>query len=148
MKRNDPTMVSSIEGLDTSKLQNFPYSSLKLLGGLQMGIGGACIVLGIIDLFLFLYVSPDYGSSTLTALTIASVPIWCGLWVRSEYCANCRFSQAGFGNDYGYGVSMTSLRRNISAGVNGCVKDYIHTLNTAVSVNIYCSNDVCRSVQI
>ena len=84
MKRKEAT-ISSIHGMDTSKLNSFPYSSLKLLGGLQIGVGGACILLGIIDLFLFLYVAPDYGSSTLTALTIASLPIWCGLWV------NCLF---------------------------------------------------------
>ena len=92
MRRKEPTGVSSIasiDGVDSSKINNFPYSSLKLLGGLQIGVGGACIILGIIDLFLFLYVSPDYKSSTLTALTIASVPIWCGLWVsiwKSVYC--------------------------------------------------------------
>ena len=80
MRRKEAT-ITSIDGMDTSKLNRFPYSSLKLLGGLQVGVGGLCILLGIIDLFLFLYVAPDYGSSTLTALTIASLPIWCGLWV-------------------------------------------------------------------
>ena len=88
MRRKEPTAVSSIasiDGVDSSKIRNFPYSSLKLLGGLQIGVGGTCIILGLIDLFLFLYVSPDYKSSTLTALTIASLPIWCGLWVRLRF---------------------------------------------------------------
>ena len=74
-----PNDVTEIDGVDTSKMEKFPYSSLKLLGGIQIGVGTLVIVLGIVDLFLFLYVSPDYGDASLSALTIASVPVWCGL---------------------------------------------------------------------
>lgn len=71
--------MGEIEGFDSSKMRNFPFSSFKLLGGMQIGIGGTCLLLGIVDLFLFLYLS-EYDDETLSALTIASVPIWCGLW--------------------------------------------------------------------
>ncbi|XP_045208390.2 uncharacterized protein LOC123560208 isoform X2 [Mercenaria mercenaria] len=72
--------VHSIDGLDSSKVKNFPFSSFKLLGALQIGIGVLCILLGIVDLFLFLYTSSHYENDTLKALTIACVPVWCGLW--------------------------------------------------------------------
>ncbi|XP_052230695.1 uncharacterized protein LOC127844477 isoform X2 [Dreissena polymorpha] len=71
--------VAEIEGIDSSKMGHFPFSSFKLLGGLQIGIGAVCLILGIVDLLVFLYVS-HFDNETLSALTIASVPIWCGLW--------------------------------------------------------------------
>lgn len=74
------TRLAEIEGFDSSKMRNFPFSSFKLLGGMQIGIGGLCLLLGVIDLFLYLYVS-RYDNETLSALTIASVPVWCGIWV-------------------------------------------------------------------
>ena len=75
--------VSEIEGFDSSRMRNFPFSSFKLLGWLQIGIGGLCLLLGVIDLFLYLYVS-NYDNQTLSALTISSVPVWCGLWVSFQ----------------------------------------------------------------
>ena len=73
--------IAEIDGLDSSKVKNFPFSSFKLLGALQIGIGAICILLGVVDLFLFLYTSSHYENDTLKALTIACVPVWCGLWV-------------------------------------------------------------------
>lgn len=72
--------IAEIDGLDSSKVKNFPFSSFKLLGALQIGIGVICILLGVVDLFLFLYTSGHYEDDTLKALSIACVPVWCGLW--------------------------------------------------------------------
>ena len=76
--------TSEIQGVDGSKIKNFPFSSLRLLGFLQIGIGVTCLVLGIADLFLYLYVDPDYNNDTMTSLTIACLPVWCGLWVGKQ----------------------------------------------------------------
>ncbi|KAL4228931.1 hypothetical protein ACF0H5_011971 [Mactra antiquata] len=72
--------MAEIDGLDSSKVKHFPFSSFKLLGALQIGLGVVCVLLGVVDLFLFLYASTHYDDDTLKALTIASIPVWCGLW--------------------------------------------------------------------
>lgn len=74
------TGIAEIDGMDSSKVKNFPFSSFKLLGAMQIGIGVICLLLGIVDLFLFLYTMTHYDDDTLKALTIACVPVWCGLW--------------------------------------------------------------------
>ena len=81
--------VAEIDGIDSSKMRQFPFSSFKLLGGLQIGLGAICLILGITDLFVYLYVA-NADNETLTALTIASVPIWCGLWVCMSFVCICR----------------------------------------------------------
>lgn len=80
-KMDTHARVGEIDGIDSSKMKNFPYSSFKLLGGLQMGIGALCLLLGVTDVLLFLYTSSHYNDDTLNSLTIACVPVWSGLWV-------------------------------------------------------------------
>ncbi|WAR06645.1 hypothetical protein MAR_022014 [Mya arenaria] len=103
--------VAEIEGIDSSKMRQFPFSSFKLLGGLQIGVGIVCLLLGLVDLFVFLYVS-EYDSETLTALTIACTPVWCGLWkmtfmILSVMCA-LLFAPALFGIERKEGDWTTS----------------------------------------
>lgn len=83
---------TEIEGVETSDIKNFPYSAIKALGAVQIGLGVMCLVLGLLDLFLYIFKDDDQlataGDSTLMTLTIASSPIWCGLWVRTSVMLN------------------------------------------------------------
>ena len=86
--------MREVEGVDVKKLEHFPFSGVKVLGGVQMGLGIACMFLGMVDLVIFVMI----GESTVLAdkklleiqktakqLTIASTGLWCGLWVRIIY---------------------------------------------------------------
>lgn len=86
--------MREIEGVDVKKLEHFPFSGVKVLGGVQIGLGIACMFLGMVDLVIFVMI----GESTVLAdkklleiqktakqLTIASTGLWCGLWVRIIY---------------------------------------------------------------
>jgi len=86
--------MREIEGVDVKKLEHFPFSGVKVLGGVQIGLGIACMFLGMVDLVIFVMI----GESTVLAdkklleiqktakqLTIASTGLWCGLWVRKIY---------------------------------------------------------------
>ncbi|CAC5390956.1 unnamed protein product [Mytilus coruscus] len=82
----------TIEGVDIGKVRNFPFSALKTLGSIQIGIGGICIGLGIIDFLLFIFFEdkfvPDAKTKETEAyqkvdtLTKTFSPVWCGIWVR------------------------------------------------------------------
>lgn len=78
--------------METSDIENVPYSAIKALGAVQIGLGVTCLVLGLLDVFLYLFMDDDQlataGDSTLMTLTIASLPIWCGLWVRTSVLLN------------------------------------------------------------
>jgi len=85
--------VTEIEGVDTSKIENFPLSAIKVVGAIQIGLGGICIVLGLVDILLFVFEDGGNTASssgvvkdlvTLNSLTISSAPIWCGLWVSQK----------------------------------------------------------------
>lgn len=99
--------IAEIHGVDSSKVKNFPFSSFKLLGALQIGVGVICILLGVVDLFLFLYTSGHYENDTLKALSIACVPVWCGLWVNM------------FGKNYTFNHSYTSLAETFFYYITG-----------------------------
>lgn len=81
----------TIEGVDVGKVRNFPFSALKTLGSIQIGIGGICIGLGIIDFLLFIFFEdkfvPDPKTKETEAyqkvdtLTKTFSPVWCGVWV-------------------------------------------------------------------
>lgn len=86
--------MREVEGVDVKKLEHFPFSGVKVLGGVQMGLGIACMFLGMVDLVIFVMI----GESTVLAdktlleiqktakqLTIASTGLWCGLWVRNIF---------------------------------------------------------------
>lgn len=83
--------LSAPKEMDNSVIENFPLSSLRLLGSLQMGLGVVCLLLGVVDLFLFLYVS-RYNDGTLSALTVASLPVWFGLWFIVTGSVGCCLS--------------------------------------------------------
>lgn len=88
---------SEIEGVDVNNVKDFPYSGIKVVGGVQMGLGLICIVLGLTDDVLIIFQDDDVASSVgatpppklqevldmLRTLTLASAPIWCGLWVNN-----------------------------------------------------------------
>lgn len=92
--------VLEVEGVETSKLENFPLSGFKIVGAVQIGFGAASMLLGLVDVLMFVFqeeddfplptpaagatISPDLESAknSLVSLTICSAPIWCGLWVR------------------------------------------------------------------
>lgn len=79
--------------MDTSAIEDFPISGLKVVGAVQIGLGALCITLGLVDILLYVFEDQDtlFASpatpteredrSTLVSLTISSAPIWCGLWV-------------------------------------------------------------------
>lgn len=81
---------TEVEGVETTDIENFPYSAIKALGAVQIGLGATCLVLGLLDIILYLFLDDENsmtGDTTLMTLTIASSPIWCGLWVRNyELC--------------------------------------------------------------
>ena len=77
---------TEVEGVETTDIENFPYSAIKALGAVQIGLGATCLVLGLLDIILYLFLDDETsmtGDTTLMTLTIASSPIWCGLWVRN-----------------------------------------------------------------
>ena len=88
---------TEVEGVETTDIENFPYSAIKALGAVQIGLGATCLVLGLLDIILYLFLDDENsmtGDTTLMTLTIASSPIWCGLWVRNyELCPGAASSQ-------------------------------------------------------
>ncbi|KAL3886881.1 hypothetical protein ACJMK2_026842 [Sinanodonta woodiana] len=87
MQKKSNEYFKEVEGVETSNLGNFPFSAFKMLGSFQIGAGVICIVLGIIDLCLYLLLQAANSNSidtsvkeTITSLTIISTPVWCGLW--------------------------------------------------------------------
>lgn len=92
MEEKSKLRYTEIEGVETTDIENFPYSAIKALGAVQIGLGVTCLVLGLLDVFLYLFMDDDQlataGDSTLMTLTIASSPIWCGLWVRTSIVLN------------------------------------------------------------
>ena len=86
--------MREVEGVDVKKLEHFPFSGVKVLGGVQMGLGIACMFLGMGGPC---NIRHDWKSTVLAdkklleiqktakQLTIASTGLWCGLWVRIIY---------------------------------------------------------------
>ncbi|XP_069119134.1 uncharacterized protein [Argopecten irradians] len=87
--------VMEVEGVDTSTIEDFPLSGLKVVGAVQIGLGGICIALGLVDILMYVFEDQEKlfatqatplsageqeARSTLMSLTISSAPIWCGLW--------------------------------------------------------------------
>ncbi|XP_060067970.1 uncharacterized protein LOC132548162 [Ylistrum balloti] len=87
--------VMEVEGVDTSKIEDFPLSGLKVVGAVQIGLGAICITLGLVDILMYVFEDQETlfatsatpisselqeARSTLMSLTISSAPIWCGLW--------------------------------------------------------------------
>ncbi|KAK3107299.1 hypothetical protein FSP39_011394 [Pinctada imbricata] len=95
MGTKDKSKYTEVEGVETTDIENFPYSALKTLGGIHLGLGITCVVLGLIDAILYLFVDDSdlmSSNTTLMTMTISSTPIWCGLWkltflVLSILCA-------------------------------------------------------------
>ena len=79
--------------MDKNKLDYFPYSGLRVLGGLQIGIGLITIALGTFDVGLVMAVR-ESERKTMTSrndvttfdavvtMSITGTPIWCGIWVK------------------------------------------------------------------
>lgn len=90
MEEKSKLRYTEIDGVETTDIENFPYSAIKALGAVQIGLGVTCLVLGLLDVFLYLFMDDDQlataGDSTLMTLTIASSPIWCGLWFSVTGC--------------------------------------------------------------
>lgn len=82
--------MREVEGVEVKKLENFPFSAMKVLGGIQIGLGIACMFLGIVDLIMFVIIGESElltvqvaleANKTAKQLTISSTGLWCGLWV-------------------------------------------------------------------
>ncbi|XP_061169967.1 uncharacterized protein LOC133179191 [Saccostrea echinata] len=89
MAEKSKLRYTEIDGVETTDIENFPYSAIKALGAVQIGLGVTCLVLGLLDIFLYLFLDDESvlaGDTTLTTLTIASSPIWCGLWFSVAGC--------------------------------------------------------------
>lgn len=81
-----------IEGVDIGKVKNFPFSALKTLGSIQIGVGGICITLGLIDFLMLIFFEDKFISdpalketseyAKVDTLTKTFSPVWCGIWVR------------------------------------------------------------------
>ncbi|CAC5357513.1 unnamed protein product [Mytilus coruscus] len=81
--------MREVEGVEVKKLENFPFSAMKVLGGIQIGLGVACMFLGIVDLIMFVIIGESElltaqvaleANKTAKQLTISSTGLWCGLW--------------------------------------------------------------------
>ncbi|VDI76429.1 Hypothetical predicted protein [Mytilus galloprovincialis] len=81
--------MREVEGVEVKKLENFPFSAMKVLGGIQIGLGIACMFLGIVDLIMFVIIGESElltvqvaleANKTAKQLTISSTGLWCGLW--------------------------------------------------------------------
>lgn len=82
----------TIEGVDVGKVKNFPFSALKTLGSIQIGIGGICIALGLIDFLMLIFFENEFIPdpalkdsevyAKVDTLTKTFSPVWCGIWVR------------------------------------------------------------------
>ncbi|XP_063442979.1 uncharacterized protein LOC134723290 isoform X1 [Mytilus trossulus] len=90
MAAEDTKENMTIEGVDVGKVRNFPFSALKTLGSIQIGIGGICIGLGIIDFLLFIFFEDKFvpdpkmkeseAYQKVDTLTKTFSPVWCGVW--------------------------------------------------------------------
>ncbi|XP_062608719.1 uncharacterized protein LOC134270510 [Saccostrea cucullata] len=89
MAEKSKLRYTEIDGVETTDIENFPYSAIKALGAVQIGLGVTCLVLGLLDIFLYLFLDDELvmaGDTTLMTLTITSSPIWCGLWFSVAGC--------------------------------------------------------------
>ncbi|XP_076457562.1 uncharacterized protein LOC143291548 [Babylonia areolata] len=81
-----------IRGVNSTRNDLFPFSALRLLGGLQIFLGVCCVTLGAVDVTMMtLYydaqasqyaVTPEEKArfELLVTLTVTSAPVWCGTW--------------------------------------------------------------------
>ena len=92
--------MREVEGVDVQKLEKFPFSGVKVLGGVQIGLGIACMFLGLVDLIMFIIIGESTVLTdeklleihkTAKTLTISSTGLWCGLWVSIITCKTVRF---------------------------------------------------------
>ena len=82
-----------IQGVNTTRNDLFPFSALRVLGGMQIFLGTVCVLLGVLDLAMMMLHYEEQASryavtpqdkamfDTLMSMTVASAPIWCGTWV-------------------------------------------------------------------
>ncbi|CAG2219921.1 unnamed protein product [Mytilus edulis] len=89
--------MREVEGVEVKKLENFPFSAMKVLGGIQIGLGIACMFLGIVDLIMFVIIGESElltvqvaleANKTAKQLTISSTGLWCGLWREKLFTTN------------------------------------------------------------
>lgn len=88
--------MREVEGVDVKKLERFPFSGIRVLGGAHIGMGVACMFLGAVDIVMHVMIGEskvltggdDDETAKLQALqktakqlAISSTGLWCGLWV-------------------------------------------------------------------
>eukprot|EP00105_Crassostrea_gigas_P004552 XP_011417792.1 PREDICTED: uncharacterized protein LOC105321234 isoform X1 [Crassostrea gigas] len=113
MEEKSKLRYTEIDGVETTDIENFPYSAIKALGAVQIGLGVTCLVLGLLDVFLYLFMDDDQlataGDSTLMTLTIASSPIWCGLWFGVTGCMAACMNKRNKSNLYYFKMTFLVL---------------------------------------
>ena len=85
--------VTEVEGVDINTFRGFPFSGIKVIGGIHVGLGVTCICIGLVNVVTYVIVneSPSFVDDDLkkkqkltTHLATSATPIWCGIWVRID----------------------------------------------------------------
>ncbi|XP_041372736.1 uncharacterized protein LOC121386007 [Gigantopelta aegis] len=91
-----------IQGVDTNRLDDFPYSGLRVLGAIQIGVGLITMALGTFDVGLVMAVRESERKTltsrndvttfdTIVTMSITGTPIWCGIWRQSLHQGDFRW---------------------------------------------------------
>ncbi|KAK3737134.1 hypothetical protein RRG08_016440 [Elysia crispata] len=78
--------MMQVQGVARAQHDTFPYSGMRVLGAFHICLGGAIFVLGVLDLVITMTSYDEdktkYGDQydSIVSLTVASSPIWCGMW--------------------------------------------------------------------
>jgi hypothetical protein len=85
--------LTEVEGVDMNTFRGFPFSGIKVIGGIHVGMGVTCICIGLVNMvtYVFLNESPTFIDDNLkekhkwaTLSATSATPIWCGVWVRID----------------------------------------------------------------
>ncbi|XP_076092283.1 uncharacterized protein LOC143063788 [Mytilus galloprovincialis] len=80
---------TQFEGFDVDSLEKFPFSGIKVIGAIHVGLGVTCMILGVVNIVTYVVMdeSPTYTDKDLNdkqelamQITVSSTPMWCGIW--------------------------------------------------------------------
>ncbi|VDI69850.1 Hypothetical predicted protein [Mytilus galloprovincialis] len=83
---------TQFEGFDIDSLKKFPFSGIKVIGAIHVGLGVTCMILGVVNIVTYVVMdeSPTYTDKDLNdkqelamQITVSSTPMWCGIWKMS-----------------------------------------------------------------
>ncbi|CAC5395959.1 unnamed protein product [Mytilus coruscus] len=86
MEKNE---ITQFEGFEIDSLEKFPFSGIKVIGAIHVGLSVTCMILGVINVVTFVVMdeSPTFTDKALKEkqelamqITISSTPMWCGIW--------------------------------------------------------------------